>query len=199
MIIGVDFDNTIVSYDRLFHTIATQQKLIPDDLAVNKIVIRDYLRAAGKEDQWTAMQGEAYGRRILESSIFPGVKDFFHKAIEIGHTISIISHKTKSPIAGPQYDLHTAALQLIQKVDLFGTDAIPETIFFELTKSLKIARIKAQQCELFIDDLPEVLNDEEFPGETKKILFAPSNAHANIELSSSIKVVSSWADLMYLL
>src|SRR5262245_43078397 len=45
MLIGVDFDNTIVSYDALFHRIATERDLIPADLPVNKTAVRDHLRA----------------------------------------------------------------------------------------------------------------------------------------------------------
>ena len=42
--IGIDFDNTIVSYDDLFHKIATEQKLIPENFPHSKLLIRDYLR-----------------------------------------------------------------------------------------------------------------------------------------------------------
>ena len=37
MRIGIDFDNTIVSYDELFYQIAQEKKLIPAELPVNKV------------------------------------------------------------------------------------------------------------------------------------------------------------------
>ena len=40
MIIGLDFDNTIVSYDQLFHKVSVEQKLIDETFEVNKIKIR---------------------------------------------------------------------------------------------------------------------------------------------------------------
>ena len=57
MIIGLDFDNTIVSYDSLFHKVSVEQNLINEIFEVNKIKIRDYLRSVNKEDAWTEMQG----------------------------------------------------------------------------------------------------------------------------------------------
>ena len=49
MIFGLDFDNTIVSYDSLFHKGAVELNLINQDFSVNKIKIRDYLRSINKE------------------------------------------------------------------------------------------------------------------------------------------------------
>ena len=43
MIIGLDFDNTIVSYDELFHKVSVEQNLIDKTFEVNKIKIRDFV------------------------------------------------------------------------------------------------------------------------------------------------------------
>ena len=48
--IGIDFDNTIVCYDDVFHEVAREQGLIPNDLPANKGAVRDHLRAIGRED-----------------------------------------------------------------------------------------------------------------------------------------------------
>jgi len=69
--IGIDFDNTIVCYDTLFRQVALEQGLIPADLPENKGAVRDYLRTAGMEDRWTAMQGDVYGKRMNEACAFP--------------------------------------------------------------------------------------------------------------------------------
>ena len=55
--LGLDFDNTIVSYDTLFHRVAREMGLISDDVTVSKNAVRDFLRTAGREPEWTAMQG----------------------------------------------------------------------------------------------------------------------------------------------
>ena len=49
MIVGVDFDNTIVAYDALFHRVASERGLIPATVAATKIAVRDALRASGQE------------------------------------------------------------------------------------------------------------------------------------------------------
>ena len=53
MVIGVDFDNTIVCYDDLFHRIAVEQGLVPARLEPRKNEVRDFLRNAGQEAAWT--------------------------------------------------------------------------------------------------------------------------------------------------
>ena len=55
MRIGVDFDNTIVCYDEVFHRVALERKLISPSLRVNKGAVRDHLRTIGREDAWTEM------------------------------------------------------------------------------------------------------------------------------------------------
>ena len=66
MRIGIDFDNTIVSYDALFHKVAREQGVVPPNTPANKLAVRDYLRQIGKEDLWTEMQGYVYGERMDE-------------------------------------------------------------------------------------------------------------------------------------
>jgi len=67
MIIGIDFDNTIVCYDRLFHKLALKRGLIPKSCPRVKEKIRDFLRKSGKEGDWTELQGRAYGPDILKA------------------------------------------------------------------------------------------------------------------------------------
>ena len=78
--IGIDFDNTIVFYDDLFHKITTEQKLIPSNFPQSKLLIRDYLRKNHKDELFTIIQAEVYGKRILEASPAPNVR-FSHKRI----------------------------------------------------------------------------------------------------------------------
>ncbi|TSA53505.1 MAG: haloacid dehalogenase-like hydrolase, partial [Nitrosomonadaceae bacterium] len=109
MRIGIDFDNTIVSYDALFHKVARERNLVPSSAPVNKVAVRDYLRRIGQEEHWTEMQGYVYGSRMDEALAYEGVADFIRHAMAAGHQIFIVSHKTRYPFLGPQYDLHMAA------------------------------------------------------------------------------------------
>jgi len=109
MRVGLDFDNTIVSYDALFHKLAREGGWIPEDLPCSKLLVRDHLRQIGNEDVWTEMQGLVYGARMAEAESFPGVAQFMRWAQGEGLEIFIVSHKTRYPFLGPQYDLHAAA------------------------------------------------------------------------------------------
>ncbi|MBI2360879.1 MAG: hypothetical protein HYV04_18575 [Deltaproteobacteria bacterium] len=77
MRIGIDFDNTIVCYDQMFHRIALERGLIPASLPATKGHVRDMLRRMGREEEWTEMQGQVYGKRLHEAEPFPGVLEFF--------------------------------------------------------------------------------------------------------------------------
>jgi len=176
MLIGVDFDNTIVCYDQIFHRVALERGSIPHDLPVSKDTVRDYLRSCGREDVWIEMQGYVYGARIIDASAFTGAIEFLALCKNSGLPVCIISHKTRYPFAGEQYDLHRAAYRWIEAKRLFG-DSGPQQVFFELTKQEKLMRIAAEGCTHFIDDLPEFLAEPDFPKGVRRILFDPSDKH----------------------
>lgn len=196
MRIGIDFDNTIVSYDALFHKVARERDLIPSDVPVNKLAVRDHLRGAGQEERWTEMQGYVYGARMSEALGYEGVTDFIYRAKSVGHQMYIVSHKTRHPFLGPRYDLHAAARAWIEQHLLWkGQALIPaENIFFELTKQEKIDRIRACGCDAFIDDLPEILLAEGFPAKTDRILFDPEEHHIDAT-ANGLRPLSSWRQL----
>ncbi len=180
MLIGVDFDNTIVCYDGLFHRLAAERGWIPVDLPADKGSVRDYLRGEDREDDWTLLQGIAYGSRIDEAEAFPGVSDFFARCLREGLPVCIVSHKTRTPYRGPEYDLHEAARGWLRVHGFFDPSRIglPEDcVFLEETKQAKLARIATLGCTHFIDDLPEFLREEAFPSGVQRILFDSADRH----------------------
>jgi hypothetical protein len=196
-IIGIDFDNTLVSYDALFHRVALEQRLIPADLPVNKTAVRDHLRREGREPAWTEMQGVVYGTRIVEAAPFPGALDFIRAGLARGWTVHIVSHKTRTPFLGEPVDLHAAARRWLEAVGLVGgSGGLPaENVWLELTKQEKVQRIAKLGCHAFIDDLPEFLLDPAFPRITR-LLFDPAHAtRAQLPAHSSIRPFSSWAEI----
>jgi hypothetical protein len=196
MRIGIDFDNTIVSYDALFHRVARDLDLIPADTPQTKLAVRDHLRRIGREDDWTEMQGTVYGARMDEALAFPGVIEFLRRAGANGHVPAVISHKTRHPFLGPTHDLHAAARGWIDHHLGRGSGALvaPARVFFELTKEDKIGRIAAFGCDVFIDDLPEILLAPGFPATTRRILFDPERHHAPGDYPQ-FEVAQSWADV----
>jgi FMN phosphatase YigB (HAD superfamily) len=180
MRIGIDFDNTLVSYDTLFHRVALEQELIPADLPQTKVAVRDYLRSVGREPAWTEMQGTVYGARMDEAQAYPGAIDFLRWAGKQRIELCIISHKTRHPFIGPRHDLHKAARLWVEHhlADVPRPLVYPENVFFELTKEAKLRRIADCGCGYYIDDLPEILLAPAFPGGVQRILFDPDSHHA---------------------
>jgi hypothetical protein len=179
MLVGLDFDNTIVCYDRLFHRLARERGLIPDTVPATKNGVRDYLRSIDRENAWTEMQGIGYGPRIADAEPFPGVLDFIAKCKSAGVRIAIISHKTKHPYLGDKYDLHEAAHTFLTRHGFYKTSDTglsPLSVWLELTKQAKLDRIGSLGCDLFVDDLPEFLAEPSFPSPVRKVLFDPANA-----------------------
>lgn len=193
MHLGLDFDNTIVSYDGLFHKVAMEGGWITKEIPVSKVSVRDHLRLIGKEPVWTEMQGYVYGGRMDEAQAYPGVIDCLTWARANGIPMSIVSHKTKHPFLGKQYDLHEAARHWIS---LYLTDAdgplIPvDRVHFELTKEAKCKRITDIGCTVYVDDLPEILLAPGFPASADKVLFDPDGHHAAQDLPRA----SNWPEV----
>jgi hypothetical protein len=187
--VGIDLDNTIICYDHSFSVLA-KEKGLPGGFT-SKQQIRDFFRGEKKEAQWTEMQGQAYGARIDLAEPFEGVNTFFEQCAKRGICISIISHKTKFPYAGPQFDLHSAARGWLEKYSFF-TSGIE--LYFECTIEEKLSRIGI--CDLFIDDLPEVLAHSMFPQGVQRVLFDP---RMEKNRDPSWKVLRSWRDGLELL
>lgn len=191
MIIGLDFDNTIVKYDRVFHEVAREKGLIGNDVPVSKIAVRNNLREQGNEDAWTEMQGYVYGCRMDLAEIYEGALDLMRVARDKGIQCKIISHKTQFPYMGPQYDLHKAARDFIVKflADEKGPLIAPGNISFHETKARKIAHIGDMKCDFFLDDLPEILLDPKFPKVTKGLLFDPDGHHQD---QAALTQIGNW-------
>ena len=177
--LGLDFDNTIVNYDKIFHKVAVEKSLIPSDVAVSKNAIKDFLLKSNKEDIWTEMQGYVYGLRMLEAEPFLNIINALKDVKRKGFTISIVSHKTQYPYIGKRYNLHKPASEWIEKnLGKSGENLIcSQNVFFEKTKKEKIQRIKEIKCDVYIDDLTEILLSPDFPKNTKRVLFDPNEYH----------------------
>lgn len=193
MIIGVDFDNTIVQLDDLFFKAAREKDLVPAMASPSKEKVRDHLRSIGREDDWTELQGVVYGSRLNEAQPFPGVLSFFEQTCAKGIPVSIISHKTKTPYRGASTDLHQAAQDWLEKNGFYSKAKLERSnVFFELTKQQKLERIGERRCTHFIDDLPEFLSEPGFPNGVEKILFDPHGSSAARETQ---RRAASWSEI----
>lgn len=178
MRIGIDFDNTLASYDKVFTKLAQEYGLIGLDERKTKQDIRQL--ACQKENGeilWQRLQGEVYGLRMQEAEQFMGEDQFLRRcAATPSVQIFIISHKTEfGHFDRTRTNLRSAACQWMRNKGFFDSTkyAIPEKhLFFEATQQEKVARISSLQCDVFIDDLVELFSTSSFPRTTKRILLS---------------------------
>ena len=197
MYLGLDFDNTLISYDRLFRRVALDKALIPEETPPQKNAVRDYLRQQGIEDEWTRLQGEVYGSRILEAEPYPGMQAALKGLSDRQIPMCIVSHKTHTPFLGEPWDLHAAARSWLEQQGFHDPNRMgwsEDQVFFELTKEAKVARIVALGCTHYVDDLPEIL--VMLPDKVEKILFVSGEVAGKYP---DWKLMRSWQELPTLL
>lgn len=199
MRIGLDFDNTIINYDQVFYKIAIDAGYIDESAAVSvtKQGVRDHLRSIDAEDNWTKLQGLVYGKEILKATPYAGARETIKKLIKKGDKVIIISHKTRTPFLGPKYDLHAAAhrwLSVFLK-DEGGQPLIAKSdIYFNETLNQKLEKIELTSCDIFLDDLVEVLTNHDFPISAQRVYFNPNFNEAGI--NKDIETVNSWQSFL---
>jgi len=190
MRIGVDFDNTLISYDAVFHATATRLGLIGEGIAPRKQAVRDAIRLAPDgELVWQKLQGQVYGAGIADATLIDGVDAFLRRCRAEACEVVIVSHKTVFGHHDPQrINLRDAALDWMKARKFFADDGYGiSNVFFEATRAEKLSRIGALACDWFIDDLEEVFSDPAFPPGVRRILFAPA-----ADAAASGIVCSTW-------
>jgi|SRR5579864_329546 len=173
MRIGIDFDNTLIDYDRVFLEAARERELVPRDFTGSKKAVRDAIRLLPDgEPVWQRLQGYVYGAGIGGAVPFPGAREFLFRCAREGVVTFIVSHKTRFGHYDPaRVDLREAARDWMGAQGFL--EAVPaDCLYFEDDREHKIARIAALRCTHFIDDLEEVFADPLFPGDVRRILLA---------------------------
>ena len=196
-LIGVDFDNTIVSYDDVIHKLAVQRGLVPTDVKVSKRHVRDSVRLAPDgEIEWQKLQAIVYGPRMEEATLIDGVQRFLEVCRRGRISVFIVSHKTEyANYDTTSTNLRAAALTWMRSKGLFQSDGLglsERDVYFESTRRRKIERIVRLGCTHFIDDLEETFLEQTFPGDVEKILYGP---HAQETGPGGVRVFSSWEEI----
>lgn len=176
MIIGIDFDNTIIDYSDLFYEAGLSLGVLPENTGCNKKAIREYLIGIGQEDNWIRIQGLVYGEHIRNANVMAGFLQFSYLCYQKGWKIFIVSHKTRDSILGEKFNLHTSAFSWLEKNGIYGSGirGAVNGVFFEATRSEKVSRINQLGCEIMIDDLANVLLHPELRKMITKILYDPT-------------------------
>lgn len=179
--IGVDFDNTLVSYDNLIHQVAVDRSLIGLQTDPSKKWVRDSIRGLpGGEIEWQKVQALVYGPRIGEAIPAQGVAEFLEACARHGVKVNIVSHKTEFA----NYDetgtnLRCAAVSWLEQHRFFDTSSFNlsrNDVYFETSRREKLDRIGQLGCTHFIDDLEETFLEESFPASVQKLLYSPQPA-----------------------
>lgn len=199
--IGVDFDNTIACYDQVFCDVALATGLVTHGYGSSKADIKTQVlgRTDGDLD-WQRLQGQIYGRYMLQAEMFPGFYEFLYLSKLRGHKIFIVSHKSEfGHFDEDRIPLRDQALRWLQVNKFFDEDGLAldiQDVFFESTRADKIRRIRDLGCTHFIDDLNEVFEEPLFPGEVQKILFRPNHSESQDPLTIT-STSSSWREVAH--
>lgn len=182
--IGIDIDNTIIDYDQVFGPVGEEIALLHSGHGLRgKMEVKAFLtKGPNGEDDWMRLQGQVYGRCIGQAAMYEGVADFLRMARNAGARVSLVSHKTRyGHFDADRVDLWQAALSWLESHKFFAADGFGlarKDVHFRETRVAKIEAISQIGCNLFIDDLPEVLQHESFPPSVRRIWFAGSETQA---------------------
>ena len=180
-IIGIDFDNTIISYVNVFKKLLRKNK-IQFGKKLNKEIFKKKIIKKYNEKFYTKIQSEIYGENIFYARKFANLNQSLNNLKKKNHII-LISHKTKYPILGKKVDLRKKALLWLNKNNLYGPKKIfnKKNVFFEETIEKKIKRIRRLKCDYFIDDLSIIL--DRLPNSIYKIKFGSKSKKYKFFLS----------------
>lgn len=194
IIVGVDLDNTLICYDGLFHAAGVRNGVLAADCPKDKKSVRDWLIARDREHDFTLLQAEVYGVGIRDARPYPDAVECVGKLRARNIPVHIVSHKTKSPVAGPAHDLHAAALDWLRGSGLLGSEMLTEAdVFFEPTLEAKAATAARLRCTHFIDDMCAFLLRPDLPARMKKIWFVPSGeAVTDVPADVGLHRYTSW-------
>ncbi len=191
--IGIDFDNTFVTYDEVFYKYALEQNLIPKEVKMFKQNIRDSIRKLPNgNDRWTELQAYVYGSKMSEARPAEGIECFLQQCRQNSIKISIVSHKTMYPAMGPRVKLREIARQWLEEKGFLSEFGLTNNVSFVGTLDDKIEQIAQHRCTHFIDDLAEVFLHLNFPKEVEKCLYSPNKETSAI---LDAKCFTSWCEL----
>lgn len=185
MRVGIDFDNTIVSYDEVMLRTAVEWGLVDSERAKGKKQVRDHLRnLPDGESHWRRLQTFAYGEGMAQAVPHRGVMDFLAYCRSRGIPLWIVSHKTEFNNFGPpSVNLREVAREWLSRQGFFNegvTGLTSERVYFESTREEKVARITMLSPSYFIDDLEETFQEPGYPVSVGKIHYLPNHSHSTI-------------------
>ena len=180
MRVGIDIDNTIICYDRVFATVAISHGFSVRS-GSSKNEVKKWFHDRHLNQAFTFVQGEVYGSSIHLASVFDGVLAFIDVARRSDCQLFLVSHKTRYPMIGDKFDLRQSATSFLESKNVIsnknGKGVVPDNVFYEGTLAKKISRIAALNLDFFIDDLSQVFEHLNFPKKTSRVHFSRDAMH----------------------
>jgi hypothetical protein len=174
MRIGIDLDNTIISYDKAFQLAAKSKGLVAKDCNLNKKGIRNLIRQRENgELEWQKLQGYVYSEGLQNAKLFPGVFRFLWLCRERKFQVEVVSHKTEyGHFDQRKISIRDIATNFLATKSLISdVNPLLQKITYKSTKQEKIDYIKQRNFDYFVDDLEEIVNSKALEKQ-KTILFA---------------------------
>ena len=191
--IGLDLDNTVIDYSEAYKYVSDLMKLnIP---IKTRSEIKNFFNDSVEGDLgWQKFQSILYTDAINYAQVSNGLYNFLEYCYLNEINLYIISHKTKkTSIRYNDLDLRKLALKWLKDNNIVPKYIKLKNVIFKDSQKEKIQAINDLKINVFVDDLPEIINSNELNKETIGILF--SNERNNNSLSSFnelIEKVKSW-------
>jgi hypothetical protein len=184
IIVGIDLDNTIVNYGPVFKKIGQKffQRVTNNDSDFNKESIKSLLLRNNKLRLWNKIQGKVYGSYINDAILYSGVIRFLLFLKYLNIRVYIISHKTKyGHYDKNKINLREVALKWIENNLIINGETLIESrcVYFCDTQDEKIETIRLLKCNIFIDDLLEIVANKSLDSNITKILFNQTDSLSN--------------------
>ena len=188
MKIGIDLDNTIAIYDSIFSKYASI--LLGVKGCSKKKEVAYFLKKQKRENDWTFLQGEVYGKYMNEASV---ANHFIERlsSIDLSEAVfEIVSHRSSLPSSGALYNMRNIAYEWIDiNIAPYTNININKSVFFFETIEEKIQFISDSNYFSFVDDLPLIFANKNFPKKTRAFLFTNGE---KISKSPFFEVLHSW-------
>ena len=161
--IGLDLDNTVIDYAPAYCAVAREIGL-PQHL-VDRESIRGSLRKSDEDDEeWQRFQALLYTDGLAFARPAPGLLEFLRLCDSMGVNVVIISHKTEAtPARFGARDLRGPASEWLSTQGITPAHVSPDAVSFCTNRVEKVRAIAELQCDVFVDDLMEILTDAKFP------------------------------------
>ena len=191
MRIGIDLDNTIINYHKLFNLeckriIHSNKK--PKDISsifFTKEKTKNYIIKNFSLEKWIYIQNLVYAKKIHFAEIDDHFLNFLKFCKDLNYEIFIISHKTKFSNIFKNINLRNESINFLKAKKIFQRKLVKKkNIFFYSEREKKIEKIKKMKLDYYIDDLKVVLENLN-KKKTNLILFSDINC-------KSYKTFSNW-------